>query len=54
MIAPVLRNAGGIGIITIAVMRCVIAFAPQVVFDVDPVRVPQVFGHKLCAVCLLI
>jgi len=39
-----LRWIGAIGIATIAVMRCLIAFAPQVVFDVDPALFPGAFG----------
>jgi hypothetical protein len=31
-----LRWIGAAGIVTIAVMRCVIAFLPQLIFDVDP------------------
>ena len=38
--AQVLRWCGGVGIVVIAVMRCVIAFAPQVVFDIDPALDP--------------
>lgn len=43
-IGRVLRWIGAIGIATIAVMRCLIAFAPQVVFDVDPALFPGAFG----------
>ena len=40
----VLRRIGALAIATIAVMRCAIAFAPQLVFDVDPAVFPGVFG----------
>jgi hypothetical protein len=43
-VARALCWIGGIGIATIAVMRCLIAFAPQVVFDVDPGQFPGAFG----------
>ncbi|MHC4217212.1 MAG: hypothetical protein ACYSU7_02040 [Planctomycetota bacterium] len=35
-IAETLRWAGAMGIATVAVMRCVVSFAPRIVFDVDP------------------
>jgi hypothetical protein len=35
-LSETLRWTGAIGIATVAVMRCVVTFAPQVVFDVDP------------------
>ncbi len=35
-IGSALRWIGALGIVTVAVMRCVIAFAPQLVFDIDP------------------
>ncbi len=35
-LAPALRWVGGLGILAVAAARCVTAFAPQVVFDVDP------------------
>ena len=41
MTAEALRWAGGVGIVAIAVIRCVITFAPQVVFDVDPAIDPS-------------
>ncbi len=34
--ATCLRWTGALGITAIAIVRCVVAFAPQVVFDVDP------------------
>jgi hypothetical protein len=43
-VGRVLRWIGAIGIATIAVMRCLIAFTPQVVFDVDPALFPGAFG----------
>jgi hypothetical protein len=36
LFAQAMRWAGGVGIVIIAVMRCVISFAPQIVFDIDP------------------
>ncbi|MHC4107870.1 MAG: O-antigen ligase family protein, partial [Planctomycetota bacterium] len=39
-----LRSIGLIGIATIAIMRCVVFFAPQVLFDVDPARDPTPIG----------
>ena len=39
-----LRWVGALGIATVAVMRCAIFFAPQVVFDVDPAFDPQRLG----------
>ncbi len=39
-----LRSIGLIGIATIAIMRCVIFFAPQVLFDVDPAHNPAPIG----------
>ena len=38
--AQAMRWVGGVGIVIIAVMRCVISFAPQVVFDIDPALDP--------------
>ncbi len=38
--AQAMRWAGGVGIVVIAVMRCVISFAPQIVFDIDPALDP--------------
>ena len=38
--AQAMRWAGGVGIVIIAVMRCVISFAPQIVFDIDPALDP--------------
>lgn len=35
-----MRWAGGVGIVTIAVMRCAIVFASQVVFETDPATDP--------------
>lgn len=35
-LGPALRWVGGLGILAVAAARCVIVFAPQVVFDVDP------------------
>jgi len=43
-VGSALRWIGGVGIATIGVMRCLIAFAPQVVFDVDPALFPGAFG----------
>ena len=39
-----LRSIGLIGIATIAIMRCVVFFAPQVLFDVDPAHNPTPIG----------
>ncbi len=38
--AQAMRWVGGVGIVVIAVMRCVISFAPQIVFDIDPALDP--------------
>ena len=38
--AQTMRWVGGVGIVVIAVMRCVISFAPQIVFDIDPALDP--------------
>lgn len=39
-VAQAMRWIGGVGIVVIAVMRCVISFAPQIVFDIDPALDP--------------
>ena len=39
-VAQAMRWVGGVGIVIIAVMRCVISFAPQIVFDIDPALDP--------------
>ena len=38
--AQAMRWVGGLGIVIIAVMRCVTSFAPQIVFDIDPALDP--------------
>ncbi len=38
--AQAMRWVGGVGIVIIAVMRCVISLAPQIVFDIDPALDP--------------
>ena len=40
MTSRVLRWTGALGIAAVAIVRCVIVFAPQLVFDVDPVIDP--------------
>ena len=36
MTSRVLRWTGALGIAALAIVRCVVAFAPQIVFDIDP------------------
>ncbi len=40
MTSRVLRWTGALGIAAVAIVRCVVVFAPQIVFDIDPVIDP--------------
>ncbi|MHC4902076.1 MAG: O-antigen ligase family protein [Planctomycetota bacterium] len=57
--AETLRWTGAIGIATVAVMRCVVTFAPRLLFDVDPAIDPTPLpglgpGGSLVLDCLLL
>ena len=58
-VAETLRWTGVIGIASVAVMRCVVTFAPRVYFDVDPAVDPTPLpglapGGSLVLDCLLL